>query len=225
MYKTLPNKVKGFTLIELLVVISIIGILSSVVTISLANAKIKARDSVRMHDLNQLRTALTLYYYDNEEKFPGHNGGGTYARNSMSDIDPASAGFMCDPDNNNPQGWSSATNSANEADFVSSLQNYMQDLSVDPLNGQWRCYMYCANADLKGGVLSTFRESDGKYLIFAFGDPNLNLYPNGGLPGYCMSSVDPDDVGEIIGASVSPGGGGGGGGGGGSPTPSPSSSP
>jgi len=53
---------RGFTLIELLVVIAIIGILSSVVLVSLNSAKAKARDTRRIHDLNQARTALTMYY-------------------------------------------------------------------------------------------------------------------------------------------------------------------
>ncbi len=57
----MPDK-KGFTLIELLVVIAIIGILSSVVLASLSSARVKSRDARRMADLNQIRTAVELYY-------------------------------------------------------------------------------------------------------------------------------------------------------------------
>lgn len=56
---------KGFTLIELLVVISIIGLLSSVVLASLNTARGKARDVVRVAELNQIYTALEAYYIDN----------------------------------------------------------------------------------------------------------------------------------------------------------------
>ncbi len=56
------NSDKGFTLIELLVVIAIIGILSSVVLVSLNSARAKARDARRKSDLNQIRIALSLYY-------------------------------------------------------------------------------------------------------------------------------------------------------------------
>ncbi len=56
---------KGFTLIELLVVIAIIGILSSVVLASLNTARVKARDTKRKADLNQIAIAMQFYYDDN----------------------------------------------------------------------------------------------------------------------------------------------------------------
>lgn len=59
------KKNKGFTLVELLVVISIIGILSTFAIVSLNSAREKARDALRKGDMAQLRTALNLYYDDN----------------------------------------------------------------------------------------------------------------------------------------------------------------
>ncbi len=56
---------RGFTLIELLVVIAIIGVLSSVVLASLNTARIKARDTKRIADMNQLQLALELYHNAN----------------------------------------------------------------------------------------------------------------------------------------------------------------
>lgn len=61
---------RGFTLVEMLVVISIIGILSSFAVVSLNSARQKARDALRRGDMAQLRTALNLYYDDNNYQYP-----------------------------------------------------------------------------------------------------------------------------------------------------------
>jgi prepilin-type N-terminal cleavage/methylation domain-containing protein len=52
---------KGFTLIELLIIIAIIGILATVVIISLSEARARARDGRRLTDLDQIQKALEQY--------------------------------------------------------------------------------------------------------------------------------------------------------------------
>lgn len=56
---------RGFTLIELLVVIAIIGLLASVVLVSLNSARAKSRDAKRASDIRQFASALEMYYNDN----------------------------------------------------------------------------------------------------------------------------------------------------------------
>jgi prepilin-type N-terminal cleavage/methylation domain-containing protein len=60
-----PNQSQGFTLIELLVVIAIIGLLASVVLVSMNSARIKARDTARLANIKQIQKALETYHVDN----------------------------------------------------------------------------------------------------------------------------------------------------------------
>ncbi|MFA7170280.1 MAG: type II secretion system protein [Candidatus Paceibacterota bacterium] len=66
------NSKNGFTLIELLVVISIIGTLSTIAMTSLNGARTKARDAKRIQEIEQIQSALEIYYA-NHGYYPQYN--------------------------------------------------------------------------------------------------------------------------------------------------------
>jgi len=67
-----PNR-DGFTLIELMIVVAIIGIMASIAIPQFANMVAKAQEGVTKGNLGTLRSAMSIYYSDNEGLKPGPN--------------------------------------------------------------------------------------------------------------------------------------------------------
>lgn len=60
----------GFTIIELLVVVAIIGLLASIISAAVTNARVKARDARRLTDVKQVKTGMDLYFANCSEYPP-----------------------------------------------------------------------------------------------------------------------------------------------------------
>jgi prepilin-type N-terminal cleavage/methylation domain-containing protein len=63
-------KRKGFTLIELMLVVAIIGLLAAIALPKFANLVIKAKEASVKGKLGALRSAIAIYYSDNEGAYP-----------------------------------------------------------------------------------------------------------------------------------------------------------
>ena len=72
----LRRKSAGFTLLEVMVVITIIGLMSSVVIVSLSGARAKARDAARISNVLEIRNALAIYR-ERFGRYPLNYSGGT----------------------------------------------------------------------------------------------------------------------------------------------------
>jgi len=137
-------KRRGFTLIELLVVIAVIGILASIVGVSVGNSRMRARDVKRKTDLKQMSSAIEQYAVNNGA-YPNYKTFNNTDNPSLwPDNLPGEPGYMgpsiisgCVNTNagtaytwGNAKGWQV---------LQTTLANFIQILPVDPLV---RCNSY-----------------------------------------------------------------------------------
>lgn len=124
------SKRKGFTLIELLIVIAIIGLLSTIAVTALNTARQKARDTVRLSDMQTLIKAIELYR-SNTNTFPPNTGEGACG------------------------GWdSTADGSFMQTLVTANLIPQIKDPSLNSTCGNYRYYLYDpgnSGCDLKFG--------------------------------------------------------------------------
>ncbi|HRH33215.1 MAG TPA: prepilin-type N-terminal cleavage/methylation domain-containing protein [bacterium] len=84
MFRNFFKKAKAFTLVEIMVVVAIIGILSTLIIISLDTTKMTARNTRRLADIKQLQIALKMYYADNGFYPTAITAGASLARNGIN---------------------------------------------------------------------------------------------------------------------------------------------
>ncbi|HUT96109.1 MAG TPA: type II secretion system protein [Candidatus Paceibacterota bacterium] len=150
------RKKRGFTLIELLVVVAIIGLLVTIVLVSLNNAKKKSRDARRISDLHQIVLALEMYYTDNNYYPPSSCGwdcnGYRYSTGGTSWIpELVSGGYMpavpVDPINNFSGPWTTGHYSYSYGNVGRNNYPSQYDLTAQfetshPERCQLKCYKW-----------------------------------------------------------------------------------
>jgi len=79
---------KGFTLIELIVVIAIIAVMIAIAVPNLLSARERARDASKKQELNEMKTAIRLFYNDFQYYPPSIAWGGAGKVNYIAGCGP-----------------------------------------------------------------------------------------------------------------------------------------
>jgi len=181
---------KGFTIIELLVVISVVGLLSSIVFVSIVSGRARTRDVKRISDLIQYKLALEFYYGTNK-KIPSSVAVETSSGSTLN-IN------LCN-DQTASTDWRADTPLQT---LVSG--GYISKLNKDPVNDSTYCYRYQSNPDSRGACMWALLENQDKVGIVV-GTPSTLPVLNQNYPkGFTCGNVTTGGAGltRIVGGEI-----------------------
>ena len=184
---------RGFTLIELLVVIAIIGLLASIVLVSLSTTRVKTRDAKRKAELSQMMITFEMFY-DIYGYYPNPGGRWCHSNNSCWDTlenelktDGLVSKLPRDPINNSTGSYGSWYDGSYSYTYIydtpGTPQHYDLIAKLENENDSDRCQVKCyRNSTLEVPDASFCRGGNGLPLCPA------PAYDYGGTSNYIYSA-------------------------------------
>lgn len=166
------NHHKGFTLVELIVVMGVITIIATLVVVSFSSARLHSRDSRRVHDVQQIQTALELYYTKNHSYPTAITPGQTFSNAGVIYIDPV-------PSNPTPRTDGAClnqdyiyTSAANNTSYI--LNFCLGNDSGNYASGENSCYNTMNCLSEKSGLVAWWKMDEGNGTTIADTSGNNN---------------------------------------------------
>ncbi|MBI4370875.1 MAG: prepilin-type N-terminal cleavage/methylation domain-containing protein [Elusimicrobia bacterium] len=140
------RRARGFTLIELMIVVAIIGVLAAIVTPKFSQLVRKSREGSSKGNLSSIRSALAIYYGDQEGLYPANIAVLTAGSKWLSHV----------PDTKTPDYHPASPMETDDLPSnISDVGGWLYDNdSTDAMYGQ--VIVNCTHTDSKGSVWSLY---------------------------------------------------------------------
>ena len=140
------NNRSAFTLIELMLVVAIIGLLAAIAIPKFANMVVKAKEAAVIGKLGALRSAISIYYADNEGRFP-----------QQVDLRLLNGKYMEEiPRISIPTVPAHAFNNFSTMDPIGDWFDYAYNYNAPNLSGNCKVNIHCTHTDSKGTTWSLY---------------------------------------------------------------------
>ena len=149
---------KGFTLIELMIVVAIIGILVAIAVPMFSNFVAKSQEGSTKANMGAIRSALSIYFTDNEGLYPVDNLSTLIQGTKYLQIIPLA--ILPATQNSVGHGTHAGVNTgqfpANITDVSGGLNVWAYDNS-GPANNTWgQIVVNCSHKDIRGYVWTSY---------------------------------------------------------------------